>query len=67
MIKVGVNQGLTISPYLFLLVMNEFMKGVQDKAPQCMMFAGYMVLVDEDMNMIEGKLNVGENCKRKMD
>lgn len=50
--------------------MNEFTKGVQNKIPWCIMLADYVGLVNENTNMLEGKLErwreVLENIRLKI-
>ena len=57
-IKVGLHQEPTLSPYLFVLVMDELTKHIQDDVPQCMQFANDIVLVDETKNGVNGKLEI---------
>lgn len=42
--------------YLYLLVMNELRKGVQNEAPLCMSFADDVVLIDQNTNVLSNKL-----------
>lgn len=35
--------------------MGEFTKGVQDKAPLCTLFAEYVILVDDNTNVLQWK------------
>ncbi len=37
-VTVGVHQGSALSPYIFLLLMNDLMQGVEAQASQCMTF-----------------------------
>lgn len=50
--KVGVHQGLALNPYQFSLVMDKLIKSMQDKIPW---FMYNMVLVNENINILEGK------------
>ena len=38
---------ININPYLFTLVMDEFIKSISDEVPWCMIFANDVVLVDK--------------------
>lgn len=46
-LRVGLHQGSTLSPYLFVLVMDEITRNVQNEVPWCMLFADDNVLIDE--------------------
>ena len=47
LIRIGLHQGLALSPYLFALVMDEVTRDIQGDIPWCMLFADDVVLVDE--------------------
>jgi len=47
LIDIGLHQGSALSPFLFTIVLDELIKGIQDKVPWCMLFAGNIVLIDE--------------------
>ena len=38
-VRVGLHQGLSVSPYLIALVMDVMWREIQDQAPWCMLFA----------------------------
>jgi len=42
-IDIGLHQGLTLSPLLFTIVMNEFTRGIQDEIPWCMLLSAIKV------------------------
>jgi hypothetical protein len=46
-INIGLQQGSTLSPYLFALVMDEVTRDIQGSISWCMLFADDVVLVDE--------------------
>jgi hypothetical protein len=46
-INIGLHQGLTLSHYLFALVIDEVTRDIQSGIPWCMLFADDVVLVDE--------------------
>ena len=43
-VDVGLHQGSTLSPYLFLILMDVLTEGVRKEVPECMMFADDIVL-----------------------
>ena len=58
-ITVGLHQEPTLSPYFFILVMDEVTKHIRDDAPWCMWFANdNTVLVDETKNVVNDKLEI---------
>ena len=50
------HQGLTLSPYLFALVMDELTKSIQEEAPWYMLSADDTVLGDETRSGVNVKL-----------
>ena len=46
-ITIGVHHGLTLSHFLFVIVMDEITKSIHEKIPWCMLFADDIVLIDE--------------------
>ena len=45
--KIGLHQGSALSPYLFVLVMDEVTRDIPGDIPWCMLFADDVVLVDD--------------------
>ena len=43
-IRIGLHQGLTLSPYLFKLVLDSLNASIQDQISKCMLFAEDIVL-----------------------
>ena len=46
-ITIGLHQRSALSPFLFVIVMDELTRAIQDELPWCMLFADDIVLVDE--------------------
>ena len=47
-IKIGLHQGLALSPHPFALVMDEVTRNIQGDISWCMLFADDIVLVGEN-------------------
>ena len=54
--KIGVHQRSALSPYLFILVLDELLKGVAWEVPWRKLFADDMVLSGESVDEIESML-----------
>jgi Reverse transcriptase (RNA-dependent DNA polymerase) len=57
-IKIGLHQGLALSQYIFILVMNEITKNIQGDIFWCMLFADDVVLIDESRIVVDQKLEL---------
>ncbi|KAF3639557.1 hypothetical protein FXO38_22586 [Capsicum annuum] len=55
-VEMGLHQGLTVSLFLFALVMDVLMQSIQGKVPWCMLFADDEVLIDETRGSVNKKL-----------
>jgi len=56
-VGIGVHQVSTLSPYLFSVVMDEVTKKIQGNVLRCMMFADDTVLVGENLEKINNRLD----------
>ncbi|KAJ7957491.1 Retrovirus-related Pol polyprotein LINE-1 [Quillaja saponaria] len=61
-ITIGVHQGLSLSPYLFALVMDELTYNIQDRALWCMLFADDIMLIYETREGLNSKLEMWRNA-----
>jgi hypothetical protein len=57
-INIGMHQGSALSPYLFVLVMDEVTRDIQGGIPWCMLFTDNVVLVDKSMIGVDQKLEL---------
>ena len=57
-INIVLHQGSALSPYLFVLVMDEVTRDIQGEIPWCMLFADDVVLVDESRAGVNMKLEL---------
>ena len=57
-ITIGLHLESALSPFLFVIVMNELTKAIQDEKPWCMLFADDIVLVDETRVTVNAKLEL---------
>ena len=57
-ITTGLHQGSALSSFLFIIVMDELTRAIQDKIPWCMLFADDIVLIDETKARVNVKLKL---------
>jgi len=57
-ITIGLHQGSTLSPFLFVIVMDELTRAIQNEIPWCMLFTDDIVLVDEMKTRVNAKLEL---------
>ena len=55
-VGMSLHQGSTLSPFLFTLVMDELIKGIQDEVPWFMLFVDDIILIDETREGVNDKL-----------
>jgi len=48
----------TLSPFLFVVVIDELTKGLQDEVPWCILFADDVMLIDSSRGGIDNKLEL---------
>lgn len=58
LIIIGLHQGLTFSPYPFVLVMDELTKSIKEVVYWCMLYIDVIVLVDETRGGVNAKLKI---------
>ena len=64
--KVGLHQGLALSPCLFAMVMDRLTDGIREEAPWTMMFADEIMICSESKERVEEKLEVLERRGMKV-
>jgi len=57
-ITIGLHRESTLSPFLFVIVMDELTRAIQDEIPWYMLFADDIVLVDETRVGVNAKLEL---------
>ena len=57
-ITIGLHQRSELSPFLFVIVMDELARAIQYEIPWCMLFADDIVLVDETRAGVNAKLEL---------
>ena len=65
-VKVGLHQGLALSPCLFAMVMDRLTDGIREEAPWTMMFADEIMICSESKERVEEKLEVLERRGMKV-
>ena len=55
-IDIGLHQGYVRSPLIFIIVMDELIRGIQDELPWCMLFTDDIVLIDKTRDGVNSKL-----------
>ena len=55
---IGLHQGSTLSVYLFVIVMDELVKSIQEEVTWCMLFGGDIVLAYETRHVVNVKLEI---------
>ena len=56
LIKVGLHQGSTLSPFIFTVIMEEISISIWETVPWCILFADDIVLVAETKEEANSKL-----------
>lgn len=56
MVKISIHKGSALSLYLFLQLMDELTKGIQDEEHWYIIFANDVISVNENISVLEGKL-----------
>lgn len=56
--EMGLHQGSSLNPFLFALVLDVLTRDILDEVLWCMLFADYIILIDETCNEINAKLEV---------
>lgn len=57
-VLMGLHQGLTLSPFLFALVMGVLTQEIQDEVPYCMLCADDVELIDKTRSGVNAKFEV---------
>lgn len=55
-IKIGLNQGSELSPYIFALLMGKVTRDIKGYIPWCMLFVDNVLLPDESKMSVDKKL-----------
>ena len=56
--QIGLHQGSALSPFLFVIVMDQLTRVIQDEITWCMLFTDDIVLVDETRAGVYVKLKL---------
>ena len=57
-ITIGLLQGSALSPFLFVIVIDELTRAIQDEIPWCILFADDIFIVDETRAWVNAKLEL---------
>ena len=57
LVKVGLHQGLALSPFIFTVIIKEISKSIWETVPWCILFANNIVLVAETEEEVSNKLD----------
>ncbi|GJW15145.1 retrovirus-related pol polyprotein LINE-1 [Tanacetum coccineum] len=60
-VEVGLHQGSAISPYLFTLILDELLRGIQENIPWCMIFEDDIVLIVDSVEGLNNRLETQAN------
>ena len=63
-VKVGLHQGLALSPCLFAVVMDRMTDDIREEAPWTMMFADDILICSDSKERVEEKLEICFGEKR---
>ena len=55
-IIIGLHQGSALISFLFVIVIDELTRAIQDEIPWCMLFADDIILIDETRVRVNTKL-----------
>jgi len=58
LIIIGLHQGSALSPFLFVIVMHELTRAIQDEISWCMLFVDDIVPLDETRAAVTAKLEL---------
>ena len=56
-VKVGLHQGSTLSPFIFIVIMEEISQYIWETVPWCMLFGDDIVLVAETREEVSNKMD----------
>jgi len=57
-ITIGLHQGSALSPLLFVIVMDELTRAIQDEIPWCILFVDDIVLINKTRAGVNAKLEL---------